>query len=239
MAGEKVLRNDISVALIESDPKVKSFSVNVVKKELRYGFAKGLPYYLTKMVAAIEVFDTKDLKDYAVVQYNRGCLFNSKKTKNGTIIYSNGPTRQFFDDTEFPHSHKDWVIDSIDKDPAYWSAPQEYGRLSKYRLNDPMIPQTEVRPVYMKSSLTDQTISYVRDMPTGASYYAGAGHLNASIDFRTCLYKLSDLPLETSPDGASIAGKELKCFDWGHHYIFNYAKSKYEITKKIHPYCLK
>jgi len=233
-AAETILKKEIHSSRVPQDQNVESFRVRVQHKRLNYKFADNLPYFMTKMVAEIKVKDPKDLKDYGIVQFNRGCIFNSDTS--GNLYFS--MVKNFFGDDQKLHVHKDWVIDSIDEDPLYWSSTEPKGRLSKYRLNDPMISARDVKPIYM-SSHSNKTTSYVRDMPTGASFYEDKEYVNTSLEFKTCLYKISDLPSKISPTGEEIIGKELKCFNWKSIYIYDADKKSFQMQKTIHPFCLK
>jgi hypothetical protein len=234
-AAEKLLKVERFVDSIAADPQISSFELRVQHKENTYSFSEGKPYYLSKMVAKIATKKSEYLKEYGIVQFIRGCLFTTTKNNDGTINYSYDSTRYFFGDI-VPMIHPEWVIDSADTDPLYWSSDKNR-RLANYRLDDPMLHQEPKNRKYYDTHFTNQKAFFIRDMPTGATEFDD-GHQNSSMQFKTCLYKLSDVPLTIAPSGEAIVGKELKCFEWQNNFIFNYEKNKYQMAKDIHPACL-
>lgn len=237
LATERILKIQKQVDPIEHDPLVDSFEIEIQSKELKYDFAKGEPYYLSKMVTKIQTKQSADLSKYGVVQFIRGCLYTTRQKTDGTIEYSLENVRDFFGEN-VTFKHPEWVIDSVDTDPIYWSAQdQSIERVGLYRLDNPMLHARPEDRLYFYKHFTDQKAYYVRDMPTGATNYEGS-YLNNSLEFKTCLYRLSDVPEVSDPSGHDLYGKELKCFAWKSNFTFNYDLKKFEMLDSIHPFCL-
>ena len=74
--------------------------------------------YETDSVAALE--------KYVIVQFKKGCVFDTAKNREGKIRRIVADTVASFGE-QIPFCFRQWVIDSQDTDPAYNSDP-DYGR---------------------------------------------------------------------------------------------------------------
>jgi hypothetical protein len=187
--------------------------------------------YGTRMVADYRTAASGDLKDYAFVQFIRGCQFESQEI-NHKIVYSSSITRELFDKMVTFRS-PNWIIDSIDSDPMYNSLPNntEFPRHVLYRYMD----HGQVK-FYGNQIPTDPTL-FVRDLP-GQSFAELKDNWaqNTSLEFKTCMYKTKDIPLRTTPENLNFA-RPITCFSWHSSYVFNHKTKKFGSSKEIHPYC--
>lgn len=189
--------------------------------------------YGTRMIAEYETSRLESLEKYAFVNFIRGCMFDSEKSASGEIKKNFGFFVGQFDSRQtfcFP----DWVIDSLDRDPAY-SSDAELGRHYFYNWNS--VPDSydkktekwygEERPV--RPSL------YIKDHPGGAFLFAGRA-INTSLKLKTCLFKASEIPKSTFPENINFA-EPIYCADWQSSYIYNFDLGVFETKSEIDPFC--
>lgn len=218
-------------------PEVAEFGIRVKKSTELYSFAPKSPYFYTKMVAKIKTYRPEDLQKFAVVQFIRGCYFQTKEKADGGIEYFQNTSRDFFGSTT-DFMHKQWVVDSVDDDPIYWSNKDaKYGnRVALYRLDDPFYSRKVENRKYVYRHFKDQDTYYVRDLPSPGKNYDDE-YSNASMEFRTCLYRISDVPKISDPESKGLLEKAIHCFEWNHSYIYNYQLKAFEIKEQLASYC--
>jgi len=207
---------------------LKSFKV----ESYNYGahFSKTEVSYGTGMYASFKTQSVNDLEDYAVVQYIKGCKFESYKNTDGSISKRIAEKREFFDEI-VDFIHEDWVLDSVDLDPVYNSHKQ--GRHLVYRWNHQQ--NTRADHIYLYSEYPKVPFLYVRDFP-GTVSVSSLGAKNISLQFKTCIFKSKDVPYESTPSGFGTE-KALKCFEWDSSHIYNFKNKKYERRVGIDPFC--
>ena len=93
------------------------------------------PTYGNGVIMEYETDSVGAIEKYAIVQFIKGCVFNSSKNSDRKIKRNVGSTVPNFGE-DIPYCFSDWVIDSQDTDPAYNSDP-EYGRFYLLRWNKP------------------------------------------------------------------------------------------------------
>jgi hypothetical protein len=64
------------------------------------------------------------------------------------------------------------------------------------------------------------------DYPHGA-FVTGAGVKNAALEFKTCIYKATDVPRETRRDDIAFA-RPITCFEWQNIYVYDFAQGKFQ-----------
>jgi hypothetical protein len=69
-------------------------------------------------------------------------------------------------------------------------------------------------------------VVYLTDHPAGA-FVTGTGVKNASLEFKTCIYKASDVPRKTRRDDISFA-KPITCFEWQDVYVYDFDKGRFQ-----------
>lgn len=170
------------------------------------------------------------LEKYAVVQFIRGCSYYSDDDPNKDLVQIK---REFFGEIS-PFHHPDWVIDSVDKDPIYNSLSTG-NRHRAYRWNTVPGSTNNATEAYYSEGIPSNPELYVRDLP-GTAFYLNGRAKNLSLNFKVCLYKTADVPLETKQDDLSFANP-IHCFDWDSSFVYNHKLKKMERSKKLNPIC--
>ncbi|HVO93849.1 MAG TPA: hypothetical protein VMT22_13455 [Terriglobales bacterium] len=171
--------------------------------------------YETDSVDAIE--------KYAIVQFVKGCVFNSSQDGAGKVIRNVDYVVPSFGES-VPLCFPEWVIDSQDTDPAYNSDP-EYGRFYLLRWNRPGFYDGPTQKYYGVEK-PKTPIVYLTDYPAGA-FVTRTGVKNAALEFKTCIYKAREVPTETRRENLNFA-KPINCFKWQNVYIYDFAKSQFD-----------
>ncbi len=132
------------------------------------------------------------LEKYAIVQFVKGCVFDSSKNPAGKI------TRNL-----------SYVVPSFGE--RRWNKPGSYDQETQkyYGAEKPTIP-----------------VVYLTDHPAGA-FVTGTGVKNASLEFKTCIYKAIDVPTETRRDNIGFA-KPITCFEWQNAYVYDFDNGKFQ-----------
>lgn len=121
-------------------------------------------------------------EDFVIVQWLKGYSKNADGTPRKVQMY----------DADVDFDFADWQIDSVDKDPAYWS---DAGVRWNYTVDGPN-----------KFSATDD--------PGPVKAAQGTGR-EAKVDFKTAAYKSADVPATTK---GTIAATPLSSFQpWSYH----------------------
>jgi hypothetical protein len=116
------------------------------------------------------------------------------------------------------------VIDSQDRDPAYNSDP-DYGRFYLLRWNEPGSYDNRTQKYY-GAEKPKKPIVYMADYPAGA-FITRTGVRNVALEFKSCIYKASDVPTQTSRNNLEF-GKPISCFEWQNVYVYDFAKARFE-----------
>lgn len=205
-------------------------------------------HYGTSAIASYETDGVDNLENYSFVQFIRGCIFDSYFfdsyfMEDGSIRKLLGHSKaQFaeFDEEGKPKNYKtfcfpDWVIDSIDKDPVYYSFPG-FGRFYARRWNTAPGSYDKKTEKYYGEEKPDYPLLYLKDATTSA-FDMETWAVNTSLEFKICIYKTKDIPLETTEDNINFAAP-IKCFDWQNIYIYNHETREFEMKFERDPFCL-
>lgn len=186
----------------------------------------------------------EELNKYGIVQFIRGCQYRSKLV-NGQIEKKRSVVRYFYGDGFYDYHHPNWVIDGAVTDPLSWdhdgdpqAEPADWVRHLYYQWNTQRGSHSKGTRKYVKSELPRSNHIYVTDMP-GETHYSPLLNeaLNISLEFKTCLYKESDVPRYVAPENVNFA-EPISCYEWASSFIYNHQMKKYEQPKGIVPYCL-
>ncbi|OGN22771.1 MAG: hypothetical protein A2918_01375 [Candidatus Yanofskybacteria bacterium RIFCSPLOWO2_01_FULL_42_49] len=175
-------------------------------------------HYGTRLFAWYITETVENLENYAFVQFIKGCQYQSTDNNNTTWV-----ARDYFLE-RILFKHKNWVIDSIDSDPVYYSTPNsrhfnyKQDEEKTYGANKPTLPEL-----------------YITDRP-GTAFYISPTAKNISLAFKTCLYRTSDVPIKTTPDNINFA-EPISCFYWSSSWVYNHDKDKFENPPQISPVC--
>jgi len=197
----------------------------------------GQPNYASRMYAEYETDKIENLHRYVIVQFLKGCRFETMLDKDGKILKL--PIKLVLSFEEYyPFRFPDWIIDSVDKDPAYFSSPgaSSKDRISKYLWSGIQWPTNRVE-IY-KYGLAEPVIPrlFVTDRfhPT---FKGNNLTENISLQFRTCIYKSADVPREANRNNTEFA-VPLACLPWSSSYIYNYDTGNFDSPAEIDPFCL-
>lgn len=181
--------------------------------------------YLTDTRFGYRVPTPQKIESLAIVQWIRGCIFDSEFS-GGQVTKTLNHVRKHFGKI-VPFQHQTWQIDSDITDPLY-SADETYGRFALLRWNkDGSILDAEKATYYLKAKPPHGSV-FVTDLPSSGFLASGSGlkdgtAQNTSLQFITCLFNVGDLPRTTTPEGAGIErAKALWCVNWDHQFIWNF-----------------
>jgi hypothetical protein len=181
-----------------------------------------------------------DLESFGVVQLIRGCMYHSRPGPGPDhlpVLKELSIMRDEFG-TMVPFKHETWQIDNDNDDPLI-TAYKEHGRFALLRWNaDPSSYVADGAHYYGQSKPPHSTV-FMADTPgSGALMPDAAGADNTSLEFKTCLFKITDLPAHTTPDGAGVDfNRALWCANWEHKNIWNFKTAKMDHPAKIDSFC--
>lgn len=202
---------------------LKRFTLTTSVYEIWFSDDPNHPTYGNGAIMEYETDSVAALEKYAIVQFVKGCVFDSSKNGDGKINRNISYTVPSFGE-DIPFCFPEWVIDSQDNDPAYNSDP-EYGRFYLLRWNKRGSYEYQNHKYYGAEKPTIPVV-YMADYPAGA-FITGIGVKNAALEFRTCMYRASEVPTETRRDNINFA-KPLTCFDWQNVYVYDFDKGRFE-----------
>lgn len=240
---------------------LKAFSL--VDYETRESVKNGEATRLSVMGAVIETTAPECLRDYGVVQFIRGCVYHTRYSMpSGAEIEKVFDVARRLRGPRVVFSHPGWEVDRTETDPVYMSYPDEESRVDLYytprgplRLrpdaaslmadykyfNDP------AQRRFLKDTEAPASAFFVGDVPEGGvSMINEEGTVlsaeNSSLEFRTCVYRLQDVPATGDPAGEGVApenGGPIQCFGWMSRFTFDPATRDY-VTDKfsgVDPFC--
>lgn len=216
------------------DCGLKKFKISSQNYKLQVG---GIWRFGTRAFISIETNTIDQIRSYGVVQFIRGCVYNSKLADDGKVKKEIKISREFYNDYQL-FSHPEWVIDSIDLDPLCNSFNPEMDRFGAYRWSPtPGVFTNYDEQVYLLERAPEYPEIYVTDRPAQAFYENGKAK-NVSLQFNTCLYESKDIPLVSKPTELNFADP-IKCFKWNSQFKFNHKTKVFEETNSIDDICLK
>lgn len=220
----------------------------------------------TMLAASWETTDDECVEDYGVVQYIKGCIYNSSydpKTKEvekhfGYVRESRGESILF--------QHKTWEVDSIDADPLYASyyddTYSDSERFNWHKIVANPLFSFDTLPesissntffdrknyvVNVKAKEKGETTNrlFVTDLPSGSDYRQNGALgkdwiATSSLEFKTCLYHKKDIPSSGDPKDFNEPeenGGPIHCFDWSDKTKPNYETKRLERTDESDPFC--
>ncbi|HEX2230489.1 MAG TPA: hypothetical protein VHM64_25435, partial [Candidatus Binatia bacterium] len=104
---------------------LKRFTLTTSVYEVWFSDDPNHPTYGNGVIMEYETDSVDALERYAIVQFVRGCVFETLRNGKGKISRNLGYVVPSFGEN-IPFCFPEWVIDSRDSDPAYNSDP-EYG----------------------------------------------------------------------------------------------------------------
>ena len=201
---------------------LKRFSLTTSVDEFWFSDDPNYPTYANDAIMEYETDTVNALEQYAIVQFTRGCVFYTSKNGKGKISWNVSDTVPSFGE-DIPFCFPEWVIDSQDTDPAYNSDP-EYGRFYLLRWNKPGSYDGRTEKYY-GAEKPRLPVVYMADYPAGA-FVTETGVRNVALEFKTCIYKASDVPIETRRDNIAFA-KPITCLKWQNVYVYDFTAKRF------------
>jgi hypothetical protein len=202
---------------------LKRFTLITSVYEVWFSDDPNYPTYGNGTIMEYETDSVDTLEKYAIVQFVKGCVFDSSKNGEGKINRNVSYIVASFGE-DIPFCFPEWVIDSHDTDPAYNSDP-EYGRFYLLRWNTPGSYEYPNHKYY-GAERPQIPVVYMADYPAGA-FVTGTGVKNAALEFKTCIYKANNVPAATRRDNINFA-KPLTCFEWQNLYVYDFDRGRFE-----------
>ena len=202
---------------------LKRFTLTTSVYEVWFSDDPKYPTYGNGVIMEYETKSVEALEKYAIVQFVKGCVFDSSKNGEGKINRTVSHIVSSFGEN-IPFCFPKWVIDSQDTDPAYNSDP-EYGRFYLLRWNKPGSYEYPNHKYY-GAEKPKIPVVYMADYPTGA-FVTATGVKNAALAFKTCIYKASDVPAETRRNDTDFA-KPITCFEWQSVYVYDFDRGTFQ-----------
>lgn len=193
---------------------------------------------ISVMGAVIETTAPECLKDYAVVQFIRGCAWHDRyELPSMTLKERTYDVARWYRGKRVVFSHPDFEVDRTDEDPVYASDPD-----AAFRVGMSYVPKKPLKLRSDRASLladlraydrpdereflqdvSSAALTFVTDVPDGgvtvlAEDGTGLTAANASLDFRTCVYRTADVP---ESGEMPVPDAPLACFAWHSRHVFD------------------
>ena len=218
---------------------------------------------LTLMGAVIETTSPDCIRDYAVVQYIRGCVYHTRHAREtGAEVERAFDVARRFRGPRVVFNHPGFEVDQTQLDPMYAAYPSEEDRHALLYISDSPLRLrsdrasmlADMKPfnnpdqrTFLKDLEGTTSVTFIADLPEGGvSGVNEAGTTitasNSSLDFRTCLYRVKDVPTTGDPADEGVApesGGPIQCFGWMSRYTFEPATKDF-VTDKfsgVDPFC--
>ena len=201
---------------------LKRFTLTTSVYEVWFSDDPNYPTYGNSVIMEYQTDSVAALENYAIVQFKKGCVFYSSKTRGGNITSKIADVVPSFGEN-VPFCFPRWVIDSQDTDPAYNSDP-EVGRFHLLRWNKPGSYDERTQKFY-GTQKPRRPVVYMADQPSGA-LISGIGAKNVALEFNTSIYNASEVPEETRRDDVNFA-TPLTCFGWQNVYFYDFHKETF------------
>lgn len=229
-----------------SPASLKEFGLIEQKKEILYPGDKEIYVYKTTDVRIIlKTKSVADIEKFGIVQFIKGCRFQSEKQPDGKILKRTDTYSRMSAEGLKDFVHKDWEVDTDNADPLYSAIDDELSRYALFRWNtNPKdFENLDEAPYYLEQA-PPHPVVFLTDLPSqGGRIQVPPTELpkaaNVSLEFKTCLFKIEDLPKSTDNKGSAIDKKKaLACLDWDNKFVYNWKTNKIESPKTIDPVCL-
>jgi hypothetical protein len=201
---------------------LKRFALTSLTYEVWFSDDPKYPTYGNSAIMEYETETVNALEKYAIVQFKKGCVFDSSKTRHGEIRRDIGDSITSFG-ASIPFCFRQWVIDSQDTDPAYNSDPDN-GRFYLLRWNESGVYDEQTQKFYGREKPTIPIV-YMTDNPAGA-FVTRSGARNVALQFTTCIYKAADVPTKTGRNDLNFA-TAIACLEWQNIYVYDFEKQTF------------
>ena len=202
---------------------LKRFTLSKAVNEIWFSDNPRHPTYGNGVIMEYETDSVSAIENYAIVQFKKGCVFNTTQNPQGKIRRIVTDTVPSFGE-QVLFCFQQWVIDSHDTDPAYNSDP-DYGRFYFLRWNKRGSYDNRTQKYY-GAVKPPAPVVYMADYPAGA-FVTGTGVRNVALEFKTCIYKAVDVPSVTRREEIDFA-KPINCFAWENVYVYDFGNAKFQ-----------
>ncbi|MBN8540235.1 MAG: hypothetical protein J0L82_07605 [Deltaproteobacteria bacterium] len=217
-------------------------SVKIVERKLKVLLPDERPEfasYMTDFRFVLQLDKPSSIPRYGIVQYMKGCMFQSELLPDGTVSNRFAYVHKHFGAYQLVR-HDNWVVDSSHDDPVT-SSLENYGRFDLYRWNkDPKSLDADNAAWYFDAQPPHGTV-FKSELLLNTGLMEGTGNpmaRNSSIELETCIFKIGDLPLKSDAAGTGIdRSKALWCGQWDHKFSYDFANGKVVPDQAIHSYC--
>ena len=239
---------------------LKSFTVidyEMRSKEGKYDLSRR-----TEMGAVIETTSPECIREFGVVQFIRGCSYAvDYSAETGGELDRSFSSREFRG-RQIVFNHPGYEVDQTELDPLFTAYPEQpdrsalaYVSKSPLRLSsdaaslraDLSFFDESSRRTFLKDHPAPTSTTYVTDLPDGGLSSISQDRKrftahDSSLDFKTCVYRLRDVPTSGDPAGEETSpetGGPIQCFSWNSRYTYVAAARDF-VTDRfsgVDPYC--
>lgn len=218
---------------------------------------------MTEMGAVTETTGPECARDYAVVQFIRGCVYHARYSlETGALLERTFDHARRLRGQRVVFNHPGFEVDNYGTDPLYASDPGEADRLAylyvpktplklrgdrRSQLSDLKVFDDPAQRVFLADADRPTAVIFITDLPDNGMAMADESKtrlttLNPSLDFRTCLYRVKDIPVTgdpAGPDASPDQGGPLACFSWKSRYTFDPVKMDFvtDAFSGVDPFC--
>lgn len=215
---------------------------------------------ISVMGAVVETTAPSCAKEYGVVQFIRGCVYHERyDAHTGALLERTFDVARRFRGPRVVFNHPALEVDRTDEDPLYASDSGEADRMalvyapkSPLRLRDDRASlladlrafDDPSQRVFHADQEKPGARHFVTDVPEGGvSTLSEDGTrltvMNASLDFRTCVYRVADVPTAGEPPAEGAPDGPLHCFAWESRYGWDPAVSDFVTDRwaSTDPFC--
>lgn len=220
---------------------LQSLEMKVLKKRLQLrGQSPAYGSYMTDLRLTLETSKAGQYQDYGIVQFIKGCKWISHWDGRAITKHLSIARNHMGNPVIFKHQHFEVDTDSLD--PVYHS--YQGHRFALWRWNESPSNDDPESAHYVYHREPPHGTIFLTDMP-GTSF--GSQDMqgviqeaqNSTLEFKTCLFSLSDLPQATDARGANIPmDKAIKCFSWEDKWVFDFRQQKMTSPQSIDQVCL-
>jgi hypothetical protein len=219
----------------------------------------------TSMATVLDTTSPDCLRNYAVVQWIRGCVYeqmlNIHTNKLSTPLFLDYQSRGQSIDFNLPT----WRVDSLNADPfiaakdpdaggerfGWYYVPKKPLSLLNNRASlladQNQVDHSDSRFFLEDAGNMNPTQVYVDDLPAPAYQYFQKGSPigfidTPSLEFKTCVYDTQNVPTTgdpATPDTSRDLGGPIVCYDWSHKYEYDLKTHQFNhVTRAgIDPVC--
>ncbi|MFA6092233.1 MAG: hypothetical protein WCU88_01615 [Elusimicrobiota bacterium] len=219
---------------------------------------------LSSMGAVIETTSPDCIRDYGIVQFIKGCVYHTVySAKTGALVEKKFDiTRALRGVNKVIFNHPSYEVDQDGTDPLYIAVPEETDRLAfAYVPKTPLKLRPDRQSMFADLKILDDprqltilkrhpeptSVLLAIDVPLGGISAFDDRRMeisasNSSLDFKTCVYRIKDIPAAGDPAGEGTPpenGGPLQCFSWSSRYTYD-GESQDFVTDKfkgIDPFC--